>query len=73
MGLYLGLTRGNDAVKNMIKDRRLRYKAMLFPSMFALFCVNILLKIFVIVQHLFLELLRFVKKVSLFSIRNLLI
>jgi ferredoxin/plastocyanin len=45
-GLYLGLSRGYDTIKEVIIDRSLQCKAMIFPSLFSLFCVNILLKIY---------------------------
>ncbi len=46
MGLYLGLSRGNDSIKQLIPDKPTRFRAMLFPSLYAIFCINILLKIF---------------------------
>lgn len=46
MGLYLGLTRGHDAIREIIPARPQRCLAMIFPSLYALFCINILLKIF---------------------------
>ena len=45
-GLYLGLSRGYDAIKQMIPGQSERCRAMIFPSLYALLCVNILLKIF---------------------------
>jgi len=45
-GLYLGLSRGNDAIKELIPCRSTRCLAMIFPSLYLLLCVNIFLKIF---------------------------
>jgi polyferredoxin/plastocyanin len=45
-GLYLGLTRGYLGIKNLIEDSRLRTKALIIPSIFALLIVNIFLKLY---------------------------
>jgi hypothetical protein len=45
-GLYLGLSRGCQAAKELINDKFSLFLSMVFPSLFALVCVNILLKIF---------------------------
>ena len=46
-GLYFSLTRGNLAFKGVVADSVLRAEAMVFPTLFALFAVNIMLKLFV--------------------------
>jgi heme/copper-type cytochrome/quinol oxidase subunit 2 len=45
-GLYLGLSRGYLAIKDIVNDSILRTKVMVFPSLFALLVVNIFLKIY---------------------------
>lgn len=45
-GLYFGLTRGYLGLKQLVHDHFLRVKAMILPSLFALFVVNILLKLY---------------------------
>lgn len=45
MGLYLGLNRGQQALQEIIPNKRVLFYVMIFPSLFALLCVNILLKI----------------------------
>jgi hypothetical protein len=44
-GLYLGLNRGQRSLGEVLSSKRTVFLAMLFPSLFALFCVNILLRI----------------------------
>jgi polyferredoxin len=46
VGLYLGLSRGYLAIKDIVSDSRLRTKVMVFPSLFALLVVNIFLRLF---------------------------
>jgi len=46
IGLYLGLSRGFLAIKNIVNDPVTRGKAMILPSLFALFVINILLKLY---------------------------
>jgi hypothetical protein len=46
MGLYFGLSRGYLGLKKLVHDPFLRVKAMVLPSLFALFAVNILLKLY---------------------------
>jgi hypothetical protein len=46
IGLYLGLSRGYLAIKNIVNDPGKRAKAMILPSLFALFVINILLKLY---------------------------
>lgn len=46
LGLYLGLRCGHDSLKGLIHNRISTLLVMLFPSLFALACVNILLKIY---------------------------
>ena len=45
-GLYLGLSRGFLALKELLPDTGARLKAMLLPSVFALLTVNLLLKLY---------------------------
>ncbi len=45
-GLYVGLTRGYLALGNLVSEAGSRVKVMLLPSLFALFIVNILLKLY---------------------------
>jgi polyferredoxin len=45
-GLYLGLSRGYLALKNVVQDPIFRRRAMILPSLFALGAINLLLKIF---------------------------
>jgi hypothetical protein len=45
-GLYLGLTRGYLAIKDIIEDSKLRTKALVIPAIFALLVVNILLTLY---------------------------
>ena len=45
-GLYFGLSRGHVAIKELIKIPALRAKAMIIPGFFALFVVNILVKLY---------------------------
>ena len=46
IGLYLGISRGFLAIQNIVKDPVTRAKAMILPSLFALFVINILLKLY---------------------------
>jgi len=46
-GLYFALTRGNLALKGVVGDPALRVRALIFPALFVLFAVNIMLKLFV--------------------------
>jgi hypothetical protein len=45
-GLYLGLTRGYLAIKDLIEDSKLRNKALVIPAIFALLVVNIFLALY---------------------------
>ncbi len=45
-GLYLGISRGFAGLKGLLPDTRLRLRAMLLPSIFALAVVNLLLKLY---------------------------
>ncbi len=45
-GLYLGLRNGQRAIQDTIPDKRAMFWVMLFPSVLALLCINILLRIF---------------------------
>ncbi len=45
-GLYFGLSRGYLGLTKLVHDHFLRVKAMILPSLFALFIVNILLKLY---------------------------
>jgi polyferredoxin/heme/copper-type cytochrome/quinol oxidase subunit 2 len=46
IGLYLGLSRGFHAMKHILNDPVKRVRAMIFPSFFTLFVINILLKLY---------------------------
>jgi polyferredoxin len=46
IGLYLGLSRGFLAIKHIVNDPVKSAKAMIFPSLFALFVINVLLKLY---------------------------
>jgi hypothetical protein len=45
-GLYFGLSRGYLSLKEIIESPRVRAKAMLIPSIFALLVINIFLKLY---------------------------
>ena len=45
-GLYLGLSRGFMALKDLLLDTGSQLKAMLLPAAFALLTVNLLLKLY---------------------------
>ncbi len=45
-GLYLGTSRGYLALGDLVRDPVARARAMIFPSLFALLAVNILLKLY---------------------------
>jgi hypothetical protein len=45
-GLYFGISRGYLAIKNIVGDAALRTRAMIYPSLFALFVINIFLKLY---------------------------
>jgi hypothetical protein len=45
-GLYLGLSRGFLALKDLLPDTKSQIRAMLLPSIFALLAVNLLLKLY---------------------------
>ncbi len=45
-GLYLGISRGYHGLENIVQNPFLRVKALILPSLFALFVVNILLKLY---------------------------
>jgi heme/copper-type cytochrome/quinol oxidase subunit 2 len=45
-GLYFGLSRGHAAIKELVINPALRAKAMIIPAFFALFVVNILVKLY---------------------------
>jgi ferredoxin len=45
-GFYFGLSRGYLALKNLLQDPKLRTRAMILPSLFALLVINLLLKLF---------------------------
>jgi hypothetical protein len=45
-GLYLGLSRGFMALKDLLPDSGSQLRAMLFPAAFALLAVNLLLKLY---------------------------
>lgn len=45
-GLYLALSRGHSALRDVVPQRRLGSKAMLLPSLLALLLVNILLRLY---------------------------
>ena len=45
-GLYLGLTRGYLAIGSLVKDPVKRSRALIFPALFALLVVNLLLRLY---------------------------
>ena len=45
-GLYLGISRGFMALKDVLPDTKSRIRAMLLPALFALLAVNLLLKLY---------------------------
>jgi len=45
-GLYFGLSRGHTAIKELVKNPQLRAKTMIIPGFFAIFVVNVLLKLY---------------------------
>jgi len=45
-GLYFGLSRGHAAIKDLVLNPALRAKTMVIPGFFALFVVNILVKLY---------------------------
>jgi hypothetical protein len=45
-GLYFGLTRGYPGIKELLNDPASRARTMILPALFALFVVNLLLKLF---------------------------
>ncbi|MGB5749161.1 MAG: hypothetical protein WBM69_19425 [Desulfobacterales bacterium] len=45
-GLYLGVSRGFMALKDLLPDPRAQIRAMLLPALFALMAVNLLLKLY---------------------------
>jgi hypothetical protein len=45
-GLYFGLSRGYLGLKALVGNHTQTIRAMLLPSLFALFVVNILLKLY---------------------------
>jgi len=45
-GLYLGITRGFIALKELLPDANAQIRAMLLPSIFAILAVNLLLKLY---------------------------
>ena len=45
-GFYFGLSRGYLALKNLLHDPKLRARAMILPSLFALLVINLLLRLF---------------------------
>lgn len=45
-GLYLGISRGYHGLETIVQNPFLRVKALILPSLFALFVVNILLKLY---------------------------
>ena len=46
IGLYLGLSRGCLAIKDIVNEPVTRTRAMILPSLFALFVINILLNLY---------------------------
>jgi plastocyanin len=46
VGLYLGISRGYLAIKDIVKNAVTRSKAMIIPSVFALLIVNVFLKLY---------------------------
>ena len=45
-GLYLGITRGFLALKELLPDPDTQIRVMLLPSIFAILAVNLLLKLY---------------------------
>jgi len=45
-GLYLGITRGFLALKELLPDPDTQIRVMLLPSIFAILTVNLLLKLY---------------------------
>ena len=45
-GLYLGLSRGFMALRDLLPDTNSQIRAMLLPAAFALLAVNLLLKLY---------------------------
>ncbi|MBW2337023.1 MAG: hypothetical protein JRF47_09750, partial [Deltaproteobacteria bacterium] len=45
-GLYLGISRGFMALKDLLPDTHSQIRAMLLPALFALLAVNLLLKLY---------------------------
>jgi hypothetical protein len=45
-GLYLGISRGFMALKDVLPDTNSQIRAMLLPALFALLAVNLLLKLY---------------------------
>ncbi len=45
-GLYLGLTRGYLAIRDLIEDSKLRTRALIIPAIFSLLVVNIFLALY---------------------------
>jgi hypothetical protein len=45
-GLYLGITRGFMALKELLPDSDAQIRVMLLPSIFAILAVNLLLKLY---------------------------
>ena len=46
-GLYLGLKKGYLGLKDLLQDKILLARAMLLPSLFVLFVVNLLLRLYI--------------------------
>jgi len=45
-GLYLGVSRGFMAIKDLLPDSRTQIRTMVLPSVFAILAVNLLLKLY---------------------------
>jgi hypothetical protein len=45
-GLYLGVSRGFMAIKDLLPDSRAQIRTMVLPSVFAILAVNLLLKLY---------------------------
>ena len=45
-GLYFGLSRGHMAIRELVKNSDSRARAMIMPAFFALFVVNVLVKLY---------------------------
>ena len=45
-GLYLGISRGFMALKDVLPDTKSQTRAMILPALFALLAVNLLLKLY---------------------------